>query len=41
MKVFYVYYDNTERMFHDLEEAEIFAEEVDGILSDAWGDPIC
>ena len=41
MTIFYVFYNDTAEMFEDFYEAEEFAEKVDGILSDAWGEPIC
>ena len=38
---FYVYFNDTERRFEDITEAEDFAEKVDGIICDASGEPIC
>ena len=38
---FYVYFNDTERRFEDITEAEAFAEKVDGVICDASGEPIC
>lgn len=38
---FYVYFNDAERRFEDITEAENFAEKVDGIICDASGEPIC